>query len=354
MRAYLELEDGSRFEGELRGAKRPTAGEVVFNTSMVGYPEAMTDPSYYGQILVFTQPMIGNYGVPSAGRDEWGLPLGLESPRIQVAGIVVGDLWDGEIHPAMGRRLEEWLIEEGVTALSDVDTRELTKSLREKGTMLGRIVVDDTVPKWFDPNAQELLSYVVWGGVRRLGNGEKTVLVVDCGCKASIIRSLLKRNIRVILIPYGKDIKPFLDDVDGVLLSNGPGDPAKAVGLIEQVRWLLGRGKPIFGICLGSQILGLAAGGRTYKLRYGHRSSNQPVVELRTGCGFVTSQNHGFAIDAESLPEGWTVTHENANDKTVEGVAWENETVWGVQFHPEARPGPTDAGYLFDIFLEAL
>jgi len=177
---------------------------------------------------------------------------------------------------------------------------------------------------------------------------------VDCGCKASIVRSLLERGVEVLTVPYGSDILRYADEVDGVLLSNGPGDPSKARRLIGQVKQLLKRGKVVFGICLGSQVLALAAGAVTEKLRYGHRASNQPVVDLRTGRGYVTSQNHGFAVVAESLPSGWAVTHRNANDGTVEGVAAENGAAWGVQFHPEARPGPTDAAYLFDLFLEAL
>jgi len=354
MKAFLELADGTKLYGEAKGALRSVSGEVVFNTSMVGYPEAISDPSYYGQILVFTQPMIGNYGVVASGRDRWGLPLGLESDRAQVRGIVVQELWEGVGHPEMERRLVDWLRQEGVVALCGVDTRALTKRLRECGTMLGRIVVNGDVPQWDDPNARDVLRDVVWLGRRRFGSGKRRVLVVDCGCKASILRSLLEREVTVLTLPYGEDILRCVDDVDGVLLSNGPGDPAKAERLIEQVRELLRRGVAVFGICLGNQILGLAAGARTYKLRYGHRSSNQPVEDLRTGRGFVTSQNHGFAVDGGSLPSGWEVTHRNANDGTVEGVAADGLRAFGVQFHPEARPGPTDAAYLFDTFLEAL
>ncbi|RKY15969.1 MAG: carbamoyl-phosphate synthase (glutamine-hydrolyzing) small subunit [Planctomycetota bacterium] len=354
MKAFLELVDGTKFYGEAKGALRSVSGEVVFTTSMVGYPEAISDPSYYGQILVFTQPMIGNYGVPASGRDEWGLPFGLESEHAQVRGIVVQELWEGVGHLKMERRLVDWLRQEGVVALCGVDTRALTKRLRECGTMLGRIVVNGKVPEWDDPNARDVLGDVVWLGRRRFGSGKKRVLLVDCGCKASILRSLLERKVAVLTLPYGEDILRCVDDVDGVLLSNGPGDPAKAERLIGQVRELLRRGIAVFGICLGNQILGLAAGARTYKLRYGHRSSNQPVEDLRTGKGFVTSQNHGFAVDGESLPPGWEVTHRNANDGTVEGLADEGLRAFGVQFHPEARPGPTDAAYLFDTFLEAL
>ncbi|RKY14648.1 MAG: carbamoyl-phosphate synthase (glutamine-hydrolyzing) small subunit, partial [Planctomycetota bacterium] len=250
MGAFLELADGTKLYGEAKGASRSVSGEVVFNTSMVGYPEAISDPSYYGQILMFTQPMIGNYGVPASGRDGWGLPLGLESEHAQVRGIVVQELWEGVGHPKMERRLVDWLRQEGVVALCGVDTRALTKRLRECGTMLGRIVVNGKVPQWDDPNARDVLGDAVWLGRRQFGSGKKRVLLVDCGCKASILRSLLERKVAVLTLPYGEDILRWVDDVDGVLLSNGPGDPAKAERLIGQVRELLRRGVAVFGICL--------------------------------------------------------------------------------------------------------
>jgi len=349
--AKIILKDGLTLEGEVFGAAKSSAGEMVFNTSMVGYPEALTDPSYHGQILVFTYPMLGNYGVPEKGTDEFGLPLGLESEKIQVAGVVVQEYWDGAGHPLMKRRLNEWLKEEGLVGVSGIDTRFLTRHLRSHGTMLGKIIVDEE-PDFYDPNATDVLSFVSSKEIRNFGSGRPKILLVDCGVKLSIVRSLLKRGASVLLAPYDSDIVSLSSDCDGILLSNGPGDPSKPERLLKNIRSLLKSEKPIFGICLGCQILALAAGFLTYKLPFGHRSSNQPVVDTETGRGYVTSQNHGFAAKEETLPDGWRITYRNANDGTVEGVAHFKLPYFGVQFHPEASPGPTDTAFLFDEFLE--
>jgi len=350
-RATLLLEDGLSIEGEVWGDPTSSAGELVFNTSMVGYPEALTDPSYHGQILIFTYPMIGNYGVPSKRSDEFGLPLNLESGRIQVAGVVVQELWNGLGHPLMERTINEWLKEEGKVCVSGVDTRHLTRHLRHYGTMLAKIVVDGDVD-FYDPNATDILSNVTTPETREFGSGRPRILLVDCGVKYSIIRSLLKRGASVLQVPYDADLPSLVADCDGVLLSNGPGNPTKPERLIENVRRLFQAEKPIFGICLGSQVIAAAAGFSILKLPYGHRSSNQPVVDVETGRGYVTSQNHGFAATTENVPDGWRITYTNANDGTVEGVAHKELPFFGVQFHPEASPGPTDTAFLFDKFLE--
>lgn len=349
--ATLLLEDGTTVEGEIRGFPTSSAGELVFNTSMVGYPEALTDPSYHGQILIFTYPMIGNYGVPPKEKDEFGLPLGLESDRIQVAGLVVQELWDGIGHPAMKRTIDEWLKEEGRICVSGVDTRFLTRHLRHYGTMLAKVIVDEDVD-FYDPNAINILDKVSSCEVREFGSGVPRILLVDCGVKYSIIRALLKRGASVLKVPYNADLVSLVSDCDGVLISNGPGNPTKPRKLIDNVRRLFNTEKPIFGICLGSQIIAAAAGFSISKLPYGHRSSNQPVVDVDTGRGYITSQNHGFAVVDDAIPDGWRIIYTNANDGTVEGITHKELPYFGVQFHPEASPGPTDTAFLFDEFLE--
>ncbi len=349
--AQLLLEDGSVFEGRAFGFPKSVAGEVVFNTGMVGYPEALTDPSYKGQILVLTYPLIGNYGVPG-NHCANNLQLPFESERIQIAGLVVSEVSLRYSHWNATQSLAQWLYDEGVPALSGIDTRALTKRLRNKGSMLGKILRGgDNVP-FQDPNKTNLVSLV---SVRKpvvYPGGKTRVALVDCGCKNSIIRSLLIRGVTVIRFPWDYD---FLDeDFDGVVISNGPGDPQMCTETIAHVKRAMEQDFPIFGICLGHQILALAAGGDTYKLKFGHHSQNQPCIEVGTKRCYITSQNHGYAVDSSSLPQGWEPWFTNANDGTSEGVRHRTRPFMGVQFHPEAAPGPVDSQYLFDEFLRTL
>jgi len=348
---YLELEDGQLFPGRLFGAAAPTDGEVVFNTGMVGYVESLTDPSYRGQILTLTYPLVGNYGVPDlaagAGRAE--------SDRIQVRGLVVAESVTTHSHWEASISLDEWLAASGVTGLAGIDTRHLTQILREKGTMLGRIGIgerpaaEQPIP---DPNATDLVRDVTCSAVEEIGNGGPRIVLVDCGSKLSIIRQLQKRGCRILRVPYDYDLVSL--DVAGFLLSNGPGDPVQCAATIRHVRGLLDGGRPVAGICLGCQIMALAAGARTYKLRYGHRGQNQPVRETGTGRCRITSQNHGYAVDAASLPSDWSVWCTNLNDGTVEGIRHASRPLFALQYHPEASPGPTDSVDFFDLFLEAV
>ncbi|MCI0496936.1 MAG: glutamine-hydrolyzing carbamoyl-phosphate synthase small subunit [Thermoplasmata archaeon] len=349
---HLELEDGTTFEGHLFGAASDAEGEVVFNTGMVGYVESLTDPSYSGQMLALTYPLIGNYGVPRAEAADR-----FESDRIQARALVVSSAVAGSDHWEAARTLDEWLAGEGITGLSGIDTRRLTRRLREAGTMLGRIAPgrpggggDFEVA---DPNATDLVAGVTPTGPTTLepdgGDGTR-IAVVDCGCKRSIVRALLSRGCAVTTLPYDGRIDPAR--FDGVLISNGPGDPTMCRATIENVANLLRSADvPVAGICLGTQIMALAAGGRTFKLAYGHRSQNQPCVEDGTDRYVITSQNHGYAVEATSLPEGWEVWYTNLNDGTVEGIRHSGLPFLAVQFHPEATPGPTDPSRFFDDLL---
>lgn len=317
---------------------------------MVGYPESMTDPSYKGQILAFTYPLIGNYGVPSKTEN-------FESDRIQVRGIVTGRMMDDHSHHEAHRSLEDWMKSEGITGISGVDTRELTKHLRSRGTMLGRIVSEEDLDSEFrvsDPNAIDLVGEVSIKGSCELGQGNSgpDVLVIDCGCKRGIVQELLRRGCRVHLTPY--NVMPTDLGYDGVMISNGPGDPSLLKDTIEIVKGLLEADIPVAGICLGCQIMALAAGARTYKLKFGHRSQNQPCVEASSGQCAITSQNHGYAVDERSMPEGWSVWYRNLNDGTVEGIRKVGGNAFALQFHPEARPGPTDSLHFFDRFMEGM
>ncbi len=354
--AHLELQDGTRLTGTLFGAAGATDGEVVFNTGMVGYVESLTDPSYRGQILVLTYPLIGNYGVPcrQPGSDRF------ESDEIQVRGFVVANYHAADSHWEAGGDLGTWLREQGVVGLAGIDTRELTRRLRSRGTLLGRIVPDgdrDTPFAVADPNATDLVGEVASREIVTVpapaGAAGPHIVVVDCGCKRSIVRELRARGCRVTLVPYRHDFSAM--ECDAVLLSNGPGDPARCeVTIAHVVKALAGtRPIPVAGICLGCQILALAAGGRTYKLPYGHRGQNQPVRESGTQRCRITSQNHGYAVAAQSLPESWEVSHTNLNDGTVEGIRHRTRPWFAVQFHPEASPGPTDTAVFFDQLVEA-
>ncbi len=354
----LTLEDGTVLSGVSFGHEASIAGEVVFNTGMVGYPETLTDPSYRGQILTLTYPIIGNYGVPLYSVDDYGLPVGFESERIQVAGLIVSEYVDAYSHYTAGRSLGQWLKSEEIPAICGIDTRALTRRLRDKGTMLGKIEVGDEQLPFFDPNATDLISRVSPKEVTRFrtkkrdGKKAPTVVVVDCGCKSHILRSLLNRGLDLIRVPHDYY---FLDlEFDGLFVANGPGDPMMARTVVKHVAHALAVGKPILGICMGNQILSLAAGAETYKLKFGHRSQNQPCLETvedkyKRRC-VITSQNHGYAVRAESLPEDWEVWFTNANDGSVEGIRHVSKPFMSVQFHPEATPGPTDSAWIFDEF----
>jgi len=349
---YLELADGTAVEGVSFGAPRSVAGEVVFNTGMVGYPESLTDPSYRGQILVLTYPLIGNYGVPPAAREQ-GILKYFESERIQIAGLVVSECSRAYSHWNASKGLSEWLVENGVPAMEGVDTRALTKKIRQEGTMLGKIVCGEKVP-FEDPNERNLVAEVSVKEPIVHGDGAVRVLVVDCGIKNNIIRSFLKRGVRVIRVPWDHDFNSGEFEYDGLFLSNGPGDPKRCDATIAHLREALARGKKVFGICLGNPLLALAAGADTYKMKFGHRSQNQPCTEIGTSRCRITSQNHGYAVDAETLPDGWEPWFVNANDGTNEGIRHSRLPFMSVQFHPEGSCGPTDTEYLFDAFVGSL
>jgi len=362
-KAVLLLEDGTFFVGQGFGATGKTTGEVVFSTSMVGYPEALTDPSYKGQILTLTYPLVGNYGVPPYELNL-GIPLYFESDRIQVQGLVIHELCEEPYHWASTRTLDKWLMDEGIPGIYGIDTRRLTKKLRTRGVMLGILQVCETgeepkigsllqeaksIP---DPNLTDLVKEVsVKEPAHYKVEGKSTVVLIDTGVKNSILRNFLKRGISVVRVPYDFSAKEILEyKPNGVVVSNGPGDPKKCVETIDCVRELAEK-VPVMGICLGNQILTLAFGGDTYKMKFGHRSQNQPALDLKTNRCYITTQNHGYAVDEKCLEtsplECWFL---NANDKTVEGVKHRNKPVFAVQWHPEASPGPYDTEFLFDTF----
>ncbi len=348
-RAVLELEDGTTFEGRSFGAPRPVAGEVVFNTSMVGYPEALTDASYCGQILALTYPLVGNYGVAADAADEGAIGL-FESDRIHIEGLVVADYCPSYSHWSARRSLAQWLIEHDVPAITGIDTRALTQRLREKGTMLGVIRVGDRAVAFRDPNTENLVARVSIAQPRLYAarGAAKRVALIDVGVKHNIIRSLLARGLEVLRVPWDHDLSG--ERCDAIVISNGPGDPKMAAATVATIRRAIDAGTPTFGICLGHQLMALAIGADTYKLKYGHRSQNQPVRECGTDRCFVTSQNHGFAVDARTLPAGWCPWFVNLNDGTSEGLRHESGPFASVQFHPEAAPGPVDTAFLFDQF----
>lgn len=350
--ATLILEDGSRFEGTTFGASLPAAGEVVFNTGMVGYPEGLTDPSYAGQILVATYPLMGNYGVPPRKKEK-GISTFFESSRVHVRAFIVSECSATYSHFQATRSLDEWLSTEGVTGIEGIDTRALTKKLRERGVMLGKIHVAGTkAPEWYDPNKEILASAVSVQKPVTYGKGKKHVVAIDLGMKENIIRSFLARGVRVTRVPWNYPLSEL--SYDGLFISNGPGDPKSCTATIQEVREAMKKDMPIFGICFGNQILALAAGGDTYKLKYGHRSQNQPCVEVGTKRCVITSQNHGFAVNAKKLPRDWHEWYRNGNDDTNEGIRHARKPWFSVQFHPEASPGPTDTTFLFDEFVKLL
>ena len=347
----LVLEDGSIFHGYSFGSKKTVSGEVVFNTGMVGYPESITDPSYRGQILVLTYPLIGNYGVPGNEKEN-NLLKYFESNRIQVQGLIITDYSETYSHWNAKKSLSEWMKEHNIPGIYDVDTRELTKKLREKGTMLGKIVNNKENINFDDPNKRNLVAEVSIKKPIIYKKGRKKIIVIDCGVKNNIIKAFLRRNISVIRCPWNYN---FLEEkADGIVISNGPGDPKICQDIIKNIRKVLSKNIPILGICLGSQILALAAGANTYKLKYGHRSQNQPCVEVGTKRCYIASQNHGYAVDSDTLSEDWREWFYNNNDGTNEGIIHISKPFFGAQFHPEASPGPDDTEFLFDMFLRAM
>lgn len=342
MKGKLILEDGSTWEGESFGFEKSTAGEVVFSTGMTGYPESYTDPSYEGQILINTYPLVGNYGVP--GKDLW------ESGKIHIKGLIVSNYIDTPSHFQSQRTLSEWLKNEQIPALEIKDTRALTQKIREKGTMLGKIVLGQQDVEFYNPDLENLVEKVSIQTVQNHGNGTKTIVLIDCGAKNNIRRELLKRGVKVITVPW--DYDPFQQKLkfDAIAVSNGPGDPKKTTKTIEIIKKALNLDIPILGICLGNQLLALAAGGDTKKLKYGHRSQNQPAIMERSKRCYITTQNHGFEVN--KIPPNFKAWFTNANDGSNEGIIHKSKPVMSVQFHPEARSGPTDCNWIFDYFLD--
>lgn len=349
--AFLVLEDGTRLEGFAFGAAVSVRGEVVFSTGMVGYPQSLTDPSYYGQILVFTYPLIGNYGIPDDTVDRHGVPAHFESGKIQVSGLVVAEVCEEPSHFRSTRSLSSWLEAQGIPGIGGIDTRALTQRLREHGVMKGRIIVEGAADRDEEESRHPVASVSPREVLRYEGQrGMPTIAVIDCGVKANILRILLACGATVIRVPWDHDLRKI--EYDGLLLTNGPGDPKACTKTIATVRRALNEDKPIFGICLGNQILALAAGADTYKLAYGHRGQNQPAIETGTQRCYMTSQNHGYAVKKDSLPFGWEPWFINANDGTIEGIRSSKGRFSAVQFHPEGCPGPKDTQYLMDRFIE--
>jgi len=364
-KGVLVLEDGAVIQGMGFGAETEISGEVVFNTSMMGYPELLSDPSYQEQIVVMTYPILGSYGVPPRSiRGDGGVPLHFESDSVKVKGFVVHSL-SRPSHWSNQKTLDELLTEEGVPGIFGVDTRVLTQRLRNKGTMLGVLrvssspinpgVVAGRISELQDPNKQDLVQKVSpKEPIYYDGKEQSTIVVVDCGVKYGILRSLLSKGARIVRVPYDFPADKILElSPRGVVISNGPGDPKIDLRTIETTRSLMETEIPIMGICLGAQILGLAAGAETYKLKFGHRAVNHPCMDLETGRCFITTQNHGYTIDRNSLENtDFLVSFVNINDKTVEGIRHRKKPILGVQWHPESSPGPYDTRFLFDRFFE--
>lgn len=347
----LELEDGTILKGKSFGAEVSSAGEVVFNTAMTGYPESLTDPSYQGQILVLTYPLIGNYGAPGEEMENDLLKF-YESSSIHISGLIVADYSFEYSHWNAEDSLGNWLKKNNISGIYGIDTRALTKRLREKGTMLGRIICNKQDIEFYDPNQENLVAQVSTNKKEIYGSGSNKVLLVDCGVKFNIIRYLFKRDVTVIRVPWNYD---FLnEDYDGLFISNGPGDPKQCKVTIENINRAFEKEKPIFGICLGNQLMALASGADTYKLKYGHRSHNQPVLRVGTNRAYITSQNHGFAVDNKTLSNDWEPMFININDQTNEGMIHKSKPFFSTQFHPEASGGPTDTAFMFDEFIKNL
>jgi len=339
---FLKLKDGSKFEGKSFGANQSVAGEVVFATGMVGYPEAFTDPSFEGQILVLTYPLVGNYGVPK--KDS------LESKKIQISGLIVCNYIDTPSHHESVETLASWLKREGIPALEIKDTRMLTQKLRSEGVMLGKIENSKQKIKFEDPNLRNLVAEVSTKKILNFGEEGKTIVLIDCGAKDNIVRRIVARGYRVAVVPWDTDVTKLNFEFIAVIISNGPGDPTKVKKTIENVKKVIKKNIPVFGICLGNQILALAMGGTTYKLKFGHRSQNQPVSLNGTKKCYLTTQNHGFAV--KRIPKNFREWFHNTNDKSNEGIIHDSLPIMSVQFHPESAPGPLDTDWIFDYFFK--
>lgn len=349
----LILDDGSVFYGRSFGYEKSVAGEVVFNTAMMGYPESLTDPSYSGQMLVMTYPLVGNYGVPPREYSSDRLSSFYESEKIHVEALIVSDYSFEYSHWNGVKSLADWLMEEKVAGIYGIDTRELTKVLREKGSMKGKIIFENEDEiDFIDPNLVNQVEVVSCQEPITYGNGQKTVVLVDCGVKHNIIRCLLKRGVKVVRVPWNYDFSGM--SYDGLFVSNGPGDPDTCDAAVQNIRKALDGDKPIFGICMGNQLLAKAGGAKTYKLKYGHRSHNQPVRMAGSDRCFITSQNHGYAVDNATLSDEWEPLFINMNDGTNEGIRHKTKPFFSAQFHPEAASGPKDTEFLFDEFIQLL
>lgn len=350
----LVLQNGRTFEGWGFGYDGPCDGEVVFSTAMVGYTESLTDPSYSGQILCNTYPILGNYGISRMENDKHQLLKGFESEKIHIRGLIVTDYCEEYSHWDAIKSLGAWMEEQKVPGISGIDTRLLTQILREEGTMLGKIVpADDESPfAVADPAKENQVAKVSCKDVIRYGQGEKKVVLVDCGVKHQILRNLVHRHVEVIRVPWDYDFNQL--DWDGLFISNGPGDPVHCAVTVEHIRKAMQTGKPVCGICLGNQLLGIAAGATTYKLKYGHRSHNQPVRQAGTNNCYITAQNHGYAIKEDTLPADWEPYFINMNDGTNEGIRHKSKPFFSAQFHPEASSGPEDTEFIFDDFISLL
>jgi len=352
----LVLQDGTKFHGKSFGYDAPVAGEVVFNTAMMGYPESLTDPSYAGQLVTLTFPLVGNYGVPPFTFGAEGLPTFMESDHIHASAIIVSDYSEQYSHWNANESLAEWLKREQVPGITGIDTRELTKVLREHGVMMGQIIFDDDPTNI--PQAQyegvNFVDRVSCKEIIRYNEGAgKRVVLVDCGVKANIIRNLIERGLEVVRVPWNYDYTGM--DFDGLFLGNGPGDPDLCQDAVNILRQQMNKSrKPICGICMGNQLMAKAGGANIYKLKYGHRSHNQPVRMVGTDKCYITSQNHGYAVDASTLDKDWSELFVNMNDGSNEGVRHNTNPWFTSQFHPEACSGPVDTLFMFDLFVEKL
>lgn len=349
MTGKLILKNGQIFEGENFGANISSAGEVVFSTGMMGYPESLTDPSYKGQILILTYPLVGNYGIPD--RKFW------ESGEVQISGLVVSDYISTPYHFQSRQTLGDWLKSENVPALIIKDTRLLTQIIRTKGTILGKIENSQKLD-FYDPDKENLVEKVSTNRIQilKVNRATKNILLIDCGAKRNIEKALNARGVNVITVPWSFDLtsQSEIKNINAVVISNGPGNPIQVKETIKNIKKLLKSNIPILGICLGHQLLAIAAGGKTKKLKYGHRSQNQPCImyqdnKLGPRC-FITTQNHNFEVS--KLPSGFNNWFMNANDNSNEGMIHKSKNIMSVQFHPEATPGPVDTEWIFDYFLK--